>query len=211
LFALLLGLTSIGCADNRESVSDEVDPSTDSAEPVSDEDEQDAPADSEESGSDEDEQDAPADSEESVSDEEESPGDGDPPILEIPEEFSSQADQVLAAVTERGYDTTEGEAPSSNLITRAAFAIEEDVALGEFFMVSVAWQIDKPFGNLGELDSDSVYETDDGLAANFVTVAEGERSVWFSCGESLVTFDLISGIEDGVIEEFTSRVFSEAC
>ena len=182
--ALLLLLACFGCTDTSNSISEETG----------------APADDQPTTTDGTE----TSTETTIED--------DPPLPEIPEAFTNQVDAVLAAVSSRGYDTSEGEAPSPNLLTRAAIATTGDEApLGDFFMVSVAWQVDKPFGDLGEFEPDRTYETDGGLLANFVTMVEDERSIWFICAESLVTFDLVRSVEDEHIEQFVFGVFDDAC
>lgn len=135
-----------------------------------------------------------------------------PPALpEIDREFRALFDLVFGEVASWGYDTSEGEPPSPQISVRAAFADTDDAPLGDFFLLTVAWDTDRPFGTVGELPVETMVETPSGAVLNLVALPGGESTVWFTCAGGVVSLDLVIDVDSQSLTEFGDRLHAAAC
>lgn len=125
----------------------------------------------------------------------------DPTLQEI-------ANRALQALTGLGYDTSEGEAPSKNLITAVAQPTSDDGSIREWFMVTVNFGAERPFGP----SEDSYTSEIDGVDIHYTTKpgASTRHGVWFNCDGAIVELHTVKA-DDQTLGSLATALAEEAC
>ena len=105
----------------------------------------------------------------------------EPALVQQDPAFESAQAKVFEALTERGYDTSEGEMPSTNLETRVLIPAASPDSIDAY--LSLAWGVDEPFGDIVSEGARVVVSVE--VFSYRYSNTDG-RGVWFACPNGLV-------------------------